>query len=156
MGHEKQCYKVESVIAAMGTFIKENYRGLSDISVDIPSDTEVFISMESLAMFFDEIFDFVLGRALLKMRFCFDHGKIMMYLSSEPPLPCSIEKATHIIRFARDIGFDLRRIDGKVAFIIDCFEKRNYTVYVPIVNDNVKKIVQIFESVCYKREDLLS
>ncbi len=155
MGREKKRYMAETVARGIDKFIQENFRGLAETSIDLPSDAELFISMESLALFFKEVLNFVMGRALLKMRFFSDRDKIIIHLFSEPPLTCSFEEATRFIMFARDIGLDLCRIDGVTVFIIDCFEKKRYTVYAPLVKDDAKIISQIFENAFYKNDELL-
>ena len=154
LGNEKKRYNAKNVVEAIVKLIDNNFRGLAEVSFDLPDDAEIFVSVESLAVLFKEIFDLVLGRALLKMDFCLDFGKLVMYLSPEPRIECGIEDPSRIIRLARDVGFDLVRDDDRIVFIIDSAEKINYTVYVPIVKNNVESIYKKIENVFYSRKEL--
>ena len=153
LGNEKKRYRAENVARGIERFVEDNFRGLAETSIELPSDAEMFINIESLAMFFTEVLNFVMGRALLKMRFYSERGKIIVRLFSDPPLPYTVDEAKHFIAFARDVGFDLCRIDGDAVFIIDCFERKKYTVYAPPFIDNVKIISQVFENVFYRQNN---
>ena len=154
LGNEKKRYNAKNVAEAVDKFINDNFRGLAEVSFDLPDEAEIFLSIESLAVLFKEIFDLVLGRALLKMKFCFNLGKLVMHLLPEPRIECSFEDISRIVRLARDVGFELVRDDDRVIFIIDSAEKINYTVYVPTVKNDVEGIYRKIENVFCRRKDL--
>ena len=111
--HEKKCYNALTVAKALEQFVDENFRGLSEIDIDLPDDAVLFISVESFAMFIKEIFNFVFGRALLKVKFFTVGEKMLMHITSTPSLDCSMVEASRFVGLARDIGFDLQKYDEK-------------------------------------------
>ena len=145
--NEKKCHNALNVVRGIERFIDSNFRGLAEIKVDFFEDAVLFISAESLAMFFREIFEFVFWRALLKISFGFEQGRLIMHLSSVPEIECSFDEASRFIRLARDIGFDLVRDGDRVLFTVDCTQNMSYRIYVPLYKDAAARIAEIFEDV---------
>lgn len=149
-GNERKCYNAENVALAVDKFFNDNFRGLAEITIDLPDDAELFISIESYAMFFKEVIDFVKGRALMKIHFSSKHGKMFMRMSSSPKLPCKFEEASRFIKYARSVGFEIIRDEDGVIFTIDSKIKKHFRVYAPTIKDSVQMIANIFESVYYR------
>ena len=150
--NEKRFYNASKIVLAMEKFVSDNFRGLVEITSEVSEDRLVFISVESLAMFFKDVFNFVFGRALLKIHLYIDGGRLFMYLTSNPVIECPVDEATRLVRFARDVGFSVSNVDGKTLFYIDCKQKQSYKIYVPLIKDNVARIAEIFENVFYELE----
>ena len=153
--NEKKYYNALDVLKGLEKIIDENLRGLSRISIDVPDDATVFISMKSFAMLLNEIFSFVHGKALLKLDFYSEGSKICMYITSEPEVECSFGEATRFLRFARDVGFEVSEREGKTVFSIDSRQKAIYKIYAPTAKDDVSQLAKIFESVFYAADSFL-
>ena len=122
------------------------------MTYDVSDDATLFISVESLATFLNDVFNFLYGRAFLKIEFTEKHGKLHMYMEASPQINVENEEARRFLGLARDTGFEFYRVDGRVTFVIDCHENQSYTVYVPLAKDDVRIICNIFENVYYKQK----
>ena len=144
--NEKKSHNAVTVVRGLEKFIDDNFRSLAEITVDLPGDATLFISVESLAMFFSDVISFVFGRALLKLNFYVQDKKMFLHIEPEPYFECSFDEISRLIRFARDVGFDVLRLEDKTVFTIDCYSKTGGTIYAPTFKSNVDRIAEIFEN----------
>lgn len=149
LGNERKCYNAEDVVVVIDRFINENFRGLAEITWDLPRDVEIFVSIESFAMFFKDVIAFIFGRALLKMHFYHKFDKMYLKFDSVPKLKCKNEENYRFLKLARDVGFDIDWSKEEFLLTVDTTVKHRYSLYVPTVKDNAKKIEEIFENVFY-------
>ena len=148
--NEKKSHNALAVVRGMERFIEDNFRTLAEITADVPDDATLFVSIESVAMFFGDVFNLIFGRAMLKMDFSVQGEKLVLYMTPEPALECPAKELSRLIRFARDVGFDLVKYDDRIVLTIDCYKKTSGRVYVPLVKDETKRFAEIFENAFYK------
>ena len=147
--NEKKCYDALTVVKGMEKFVDDNFRALVEITADVPDDATLFVSVESVALFFTEILNVVFGRAILKINFYVRGGRLYVHMMSDPKVDCSFDEAARLIRMARDVGFDFVRDEDSVLLFMDCYPKTAGTIYAPLVKDGIKRIAEIFENAYY-------
>lgn len=147
--NERKYYKVLSVAKGIESFVHDNFGGLAEVDVDVSEDILLFVSIESLAAFLKEVFNFVHGRSLVKMHFHSADERFLMSLSLSSTFECSFNEMSHLIYFARDIGFDIIHVEENVLFSLNCYRTKSFRVYAPLIADDVKEIVDKLKTAFY-------
>ena len=100
-----QIYSAADIVASTSEFIRENFRGLAEVTNRVDSILPVKISAEYFAYFIKLLLKYTKARSFLSIDAKTAFGELVLTVTPDEKLPFSYEEFAYLAHSAKNAGF---------------------------------------------------